>query len=285
MDDSPHHDPSASHRPVQPHVTRRLFLKSSGAAVAASAIAVPVAAQDSTPAASPVPGTASNAPSAVEHFNPVESVMVEALTARILPGTPEDPGAREAGVVFYIDRALAGTNEGYSKKTYTAGPFVNVTEDQADVEATSRTDIYQVVPTRQADVSRYGYQSVLTPQELYRRGLDSLGAYSESEYGAAFADLSEAQQDEILTAMEADEIAGFDAPSGSAFFTMVRNDTIEGMFSDPMYGGNQDMVGWKLIGFPGARGYYTAAEIDNADFSVEPTSLDEMRDSMASGGH
>lgn len=142
-----------------------------------------------------------------------------------------------------------------------------------------------MLPVRQGDVSRYGYQSVLTPQELYRRGLDSLEAYAQAEYGGAFTDLSEAQQDEIIAAMEADEVTGFDTPSGSAFFTMLRNDTIEGMFSDPMYGGNLDMVGWKLIGFPGARGYYTAAEIDNPDFSVEPQSLDQMRDSMANGGH
>lgn len=35
--------------------------------------------------------------------------MVEVIAARIRPGTPDDPGAREAGVVYYIDRELAGT--------------------------------------------------------------------------------------------------------------------------------------------------------------------------------
>ncbi|MDQ3657762.1 MAG: gluconate 2-dehydrogenase subunit 3 family protein [Chloroflexota bacterium] len=259
--------------PAEPHVSRRLFLKGSGATIAATGVAVPVAAQQATPDATPAITAQAEPAIAIEFFNPQESAMVEALTARLLPGTPDDPGAREAGVVYYIDRSLAGTNEGYSKKTYTQGPFLNVTEDQADVEATSRTDIYQVVPAREADVSRYGYQSVLTPQELYRRALESLGVYAEAEYGAPFVELSEAQQDEIVTALEADEVPNFEAPSGGAFFTMLRNGTIEGVFSDPLYGGNRDMVGWKLIGFPGARGFYTAEEMHDPGFSAEPVSL------------
>ena len=40
---------------------------------------------------------------------------------------------------------------------------------------------------------------------------------------------------------------------GKAFFTLFLQNTIEGFFSDPIYGGNRDMVGWKLLGFPGAR--------------------------------
>lgn len=270
------HDTSAiddTHRP--PHVSRRLFLKSSGAAIATAGatapVAVSVAAQDATPA---TPTTAAeDLGPAILFFNEAESEMVEAITARILPGTPDDPGAREAGVVYYIDRELAGTNQGYTVKTYTQGPYTSVTEDQASVEATSRTDTYQVVPVREADVSRYGYQSILTPQELYRRGLESLAAYAESEYGDSFTALTEDQQDAIVEALVADEAPGFDAPSGSQFFTMLRNHTIEGMFSDPLYGGNRDMVGWRLVGYPGARGFYTAEEMANPDFSADPVSL------------
>ncbi len=277
MSPSQHDDTSTSENARHTlHVSRRLFLKSSGAATATAGAAAPAAAQEASPAATP--GDAAPVPSgpAIQFFNAVESEMVDALTARILPGTPDDPGAREAGVVFYIDRELAGANQGYTVKTYTQGPYLGVTEDQASVEATSRTDIYQVVPVREADVSRYGYQSVLTPQELYRRGLASLAAYAESEYGDAFVALSGEQQDAIIQALEADEAPRFEAPSGQAFFTMVRNHTIEGMFSDPLYGGNRDKVGWRLIGFPGARGFYTAEEMANPDFSAEPVSLAEM---------
>jgi len=40
---------------------------------------------------------------------------------------------------------------------------------------------------------------------------------------------------------------------GQAFFDLLLQTPIEGFFSDPIYGGNRDMIGWKLIGFPGAR--------------------------------
>ncbi len=264
----------------QPHVTRRLFLKTSGAAAAGVAVTTPAMAQVGTPEATPVGGATDPAPLTLEFFNPVEAAMVEAVAARIFPGTRDDPGAREAGVLTFIDRNLSGANEGFTQKTYTYGPFLDVNENQAEDEVTSRTDLYQVVPVQQSDVSRYGFQSILTPQQLYRRGLASLAAHAEEGYGAPFTELSDEQQDEILSAMEADEASGFDAPSGSAFFAMLRNHTIEGVFSDPMYGGNRDMVGWKLIGFPGVRGFYTAAEMEDPKFSAEPVSLADM-----TGGH
>jgi gluconate 2-dehydrogenase gamma chain len=267
----------------QPPVTRRLFLKTSGAAVASVGVAAPTAAQQATPPAtpaaeaSPVAGEEAATAAAVEFFNPVEAAMVEALTARIIPGTPDDPGAREAGVVYYIDRTLAGPNGGYTVKTYEQGPFLVVNEAETPVERTSRTDIYRVVETAGGDiVSRYGYQSVLDPQEIYRRGLASVDAYAQETFGSTFLELSETDQDAVLEAMDADEATGFDAPSGKAFFTKLRNDTIEGMFSDPMYGGNRNMAGWRLVNYPGARGFYTAQEMHDPNFSADPVSLAEM---------
>jgi hypothetical protein len=34
---------------------------------------------------------------------------------------------------------------------------------------------------------------------------------------------------------------------------MFLQNVMEGFWSDPIYGGNKNMIGWKLIGFPGAR--------------------------------
>jgi gluconate 2-dehydrogenase gamma chain len=76
--------------------------------------------------------------------------------------------------------------------------------------------------------------------------------------------------------MDEDSATGFDGPSARAFFTRLRNDTIEGMFGDPMYGGNRDLVGWKLIGFPGAQRLYTPDDIKNPDFTRAPQSLAMM---------
>ena len=270
----------------EPQVSRRVFLKASGAAVAAASVTIPAVAQDATPApmgtpmaspmASPVSTTGKVQVSALQFFNPAEAAMVDAITARLLPGTSDDPGAREAGAMYFIDQALSGSNQGYTVKTYIQGPFLAVTEDQAPVETTSRPDIYQVIPINEADVSRYGFQSVLSPQEVYRRGLLFMDAYAQSAYGASFVELSEDKQDAVLTDMEGDTATGFDGPGAAAFFNTLRNDTIAGVFSDPLYGGNRDLVGWKLIGYPGARGYYTAAEIQDSSFSAEPVSLADM---------
>ncbi len=203
-------DVSPPSEPDTLHVSRRFFLKSSGAAIASAGVAAPVAAQQAspnqaTPPATPVPeatpvSTGQIVPTtAIHFFNPVEAAIVEALTARILPGTPEDPGAREAGVVYYIDRMLANPNGGYTIKTYEQGPFLVVSEQETPVETSSRTDIYRIVETQSTDlVSRYGYQSVLTPQEIYRRGTEYVDAFAKSSFGASFVDLSPEQQDTIL---------------------------------------------------------------------------------------
>jgi gluconate 2-dehydrogenase gamma chain len=79
----------------------------------------------------------------------------------------------------------------------------------------------------------FGYQGKATPREIYRDGLKNL---------KGFDSLQPEQQDEILQQMES-----------SLFFDLLRQNTIEGMFCDPLHGGNVDMVGWQLVGFPGPR--------------------------------
>lgn len=274
----------------KPGITRRLFLKTSSAALASSGAAAvgTVAALDGRSAAaqeaSPVPDhvIAAGEDQAIRFFNLHEAATVDALVSRILPGSEDDPGAHEAGVVYYIDAALSGTNEGLNLKTYLQGPFSVVSEEPTPVEAASTRDIYDVIEIPADQASRYGYQSILTPQETYRRGLGFVDAFAQEQFEQDFVDLSEEQQDEILTAMDEDTATGFGGPSARAFFTRLRNDTIEGMFGDPMYGGNRNMVGWKLIGFPGAQRIYTPEDIKNPNFTREPQSLAML---MANEGH
>lgn len=276
-------------------LSRRIFLKSSGAAVASAGAAAvgtaavfdgrSAAAQDASPVAAhdhaTTPGTGSEE-RAIQFFNPHEAATVDALVSRILPGSPEDPGAHEAGVVFYIDRSLGGANLGYTRKTYLQGPFPVVSEEPVPVEASSRRDVYDFVPLAGEQITRYGFQSLLTPQEIYRRGIEFVDAYAQSQFQQDFVDLTPEQQDQILTAMDEGTVTGFEGPSGEAFFTQLRNDTIEGMFSDPMYGGNRGMVGWKLIGYPGAQRFYTPNDIKNPSFRRDPQSLAQL---MAQEGH
>jgi gluconate 2-dehydrogenase gamma chain len=86
----------------------------------------------------------------------------------------------------------------------------------------------------------------------YSAGLAALDAYSRSRAGGAFAALPPERQDELIGHLEANRAPGF-VPSSSAFFELVLGATLEGMFGDPHYGGNQDFVGWELIGYPGLR--------------------------------
>jgi gluconate 2-dehydrogenase gamma chain len=76
-----------------------------------------------------------------------------------------------------------------------------------------------------------GYQSQATPREIYRQGITELKGFEK---------LSDAQKDEKLRSIET-----------SIFFRLLRQHTMEGMFCDPMHGGNRNLIGWQLIGFPG----------------------------------
>lgn len=142
----------------------------------------------------------------LKFFKASEARIIAAACERIFPSDQIGPGAKEAGVVVYIDRQLAGPY-GRDRYRYTKGPFVE-------------------------SVPEHGYQGKKNPQEIYRDGLQQLGA--------DFADLDDARQDDRLRAIEM-----------TMFFRLLRTHTIEGMFSDPMHGGNAGLIGWQLLGYPG----------------------------------
>jgi len=103
-----------------------------------------------------------------------------------------------------------------------------------------------------------GYFSNL--QTLYREGLETLDRLANALFGGGFAILPEERQDEILRICED---AGH--PKGSErlaqFFAVIHEHTLEGMFGDPVHGGNHGAVGWKLIGFPGAQWAYSPEQM------------------------
>ena len=98
-------------------------------------------------------------------------------------------------------------------------------------------------------------------QDFYRRGLDQLDTFSRDRFSSNFVALSVAQQDEIVAALEDGSASGFEWPSAREFFAVLRTHTMEGMFADPIYGGNRDFTGWQLVGFPGAQPTFTPAEL------------------------
>ncbi|MBV9746557.1 MAG: gluconate 2-dehydrogenase subunit 3 family protein [Acidobacteriia bacterium] len=165
-------------------------------------------------------------------FTADEANVVEAACARIFPSDENGPGAKEAGVVIYIDRQLAGPY-GRDKYRYTQRPFVE-------------------------SVPEHGYQGKANPRLIYREGLKSL---------AGFTNRTPAEQDARLRDIET-----------TMFFRMLRQHTVEGMFSDPLHGGNAGLIGWQLIGYPGPLMNYRE-EIDKLHgepFRRKPVSLAQV---------
>jgi gluconate 2-dehydrogenase gamma chain len=103
----------------------------------------------------------------------------------------------------------------------------------------------------------------------YTTGLASLDAYSRTSKGSAFKSLSASDQDAILTDVQANRAAGFTGGS-AVFFNLLRTHTIQGTFSDPFYGGNDNFIGWDLIGYPGSR-IVVSANQQRMDVKPEPS--------------
>ncbi len=104
----------------------------------------------------------------------------------------------------------------------------------------------------------HGYQAKANPREVYRAGIAALGDFTA---------LTPEKQDEQLRSIER-----------TKFFQMLRAHTLEGMFCDPMHGGNAGLIGWQLIGFPGPHMSYRD-EIDKhhgLPYRPKPVSLEQV---------
>lgn len=106
---------------------------------------------------------------------------------------------------------------------------------------------------------------------LYRRGIRAIDVYARAKFGRTFRSLGDELKEAVLMAFEAGSIAEFkDAPE---FFETVRCHVLEGVFCEPQYGGNKDMIGWRLVNFPGQQFGYTDAYL-NKRVDLEPVAED-----------
>ncbi|WP_424768167.1 gluconate 2-dehydrogenase subunit 3 family protein [Paenibacillus sp. sgz302251] len=103
-----------------------------------------------------------------------------------------------------------------------------------------------------------GYFSHL--QKYYRQRLQDFNDLAVRLYGAEFVGLSPDKQDDLLHKIELLQLSE-DGENMRIFFEVIYEHTIEGTFGDPMYGGNRDFAGWKMIGFPGAHWGYTGEQM------------------------
>jgi gluconate 2-dehydrogenase gamma chain len=173
-------------------------------------------------------------------FDEHEWATVDAATARIIP-TDHDAGAREAMVVRFIDRYLAGPERVYSA---------------ADGSGFLRVD---------GKIAEVWSRHIERMQQVYRDGVRELDRTAR-RFGRDFADLADEQQDEVLVVLSGaprpEPISGaagggrayganLQSDAGLEFFPALCLHTRQGFYSDPVYGGNHGRVGWKVIGFPG----------------------------------
>jgi gluconate 2-dehydrogenase gamma chain len=181
-------------------------------------------------------------------FTADEASLVEAAVDRLIPPDERGPGGKDAGCAVYIDRQLAGPY-GRGAGSYLMPPFMPGAATQ-------------------------GYQHPDSPAARYRAGLKALAAYVAATFsGKSFRDLAAADQDKVLTGLESGSITLTDVKSAD-FFTLLLANTLEGFFADPIYGGNRDMAGWRLIGFPGARyDYRDWVDRHNEPYPLPPVSI------------
>ncbi|MGB3541001.1 MAG: gluconate 2-dehydrogenase subunit 3 family protein [Mesorhizobium sp.] len=175
-------------------------------------------------------------------FTPHQRATVEAAMARIIP-SDETPGAREAGCIDFLDRYLSGIDFIFAKPD---GSGFEVLEGKAADSWRRRVEILR---------AKYG------------QGIADLDARAENAFSADFVDLTPEQQDGILKLVDTGEQASTkaEAASGSSepalqqtsteidldFFPLLVVHTRQGFYADPIYGGNRQQMGWKVIGFHG----------------------------------
>lgn len=179
--------------------------------------------------------------------------ITETAVERIFPADEIGPGAKELGVAFFIDHQLASP-WGSNAREYMTGPFLPGEYTQ-------------------------GSQSPMLNRDIFTIGLARLEKEAQSRFSTNFWRLEDEQADEILVDFE--DIQGeqkikLDGITSSAFFALLRNLTIEGVYSDPMYGGNQNMEGWKMKNFPGHQMSYLEHIEKEEYLEIKPQSLSSM---------
>jgi gluconate 2-dehydrogenase gamma chain len=225
---------------------RRRFLQSVGALSAASV------ASGAESVAPPEDGRGTPAPAAAFlYLTAPEVAFLEAALDRLIPADELGPGAREAAVAVFIDRQLAGAY-GVLARGYRSGPFFEGTPQQ-------------------------GYQSPLAPREVYRIAIAETDAHCRSRHGRPFARLSPPEQDAVLHGLDEGSLE-LPSVSSALFFSLLWTDVQEGFFADPIYGGNRDKAGWRLVGFPGVAAVYTAhIERHGVPYRAEPVSIADVQ--------
>ena len=326
--------------------TRREFLKlglaAAASAAAASGIEIPLLGNQNSNLQNQLNSANTQVTNLKNRINTVtgfvslsvsEQALVEAIVETIIPSDSTGPGAKEAGVIYFIDRQLAA-DYGQSANMFRDAPHI-----PTKLPANSVTPLMvspslawaflaapggapgsspaggggSAAPRPYTGDSTHGitasprvgsgiaYQYALNLREFWRVGLAALEKYANAVYGGNFESLSGANQLKLLQDLwanlpttnyaTADDLTGFSNIIPSDFAYEVTFMTWAGFLMDPLYGGNQNMVGWAYVGFNGVNfGNFYGEGLDQKSLMVAtaptrltPASLAQYQQ-KASGG-
>lgn len=234
-------------------LSRRKFLQYTGVVTGAAAIAGPVvsvAAQDTSSQADHATKATPILRGRMFFTNDLEFSTLSAAAERIFPKDENGPGAVELAVPYFIDNQLAGAY-GYNAREYTAGPH------------------FPGAPTQ-------GYQTPLLRREMFKQGLKALNDAAHKEFNKDFQRLQGEEQDKILGLCESGKLQTEGFPP-DYFFSQLREAVLAGVYSDPIYNGNNNMDGWRMKDYPGAQMAYSNIMNSDKFEKIDPQSLADMQ--------
>ena len=191
---------------------------------------------------------------------------LRAVTARLVPGPPDDPGpgALEVNAAEAID-LLLGAFSLDPPLIHAGGPF-------SGRDGGGRDDFARFVPLDHA--AELGWRlrlegsrgrperefagPVLGLQDIYRSGLARLDELARARGGGGFAAAPPSVQDALLAVGE---------PTVQRLVDAALTNTLEALCGPPEYGGNRGLAGWRGLRWPGDRqpDGFTAAQVSEPD--------------------
>lgn len=241
------------------NLSRRKFLQYTGMVTGGAAAAFTLTAITPATAATGDTGLSGHATSATEKplsrgrmvfTSALEFNTLSEAAERIFPKDESGPGAKELAVPYFIDNQLAGAY-GYNAREYIGGPHY-------------------------AGASTQGYQTSLLRRDVFKQGLKALNDTAQTRFKKDFPSLDGSEMDQILTDCEKGKIETSGFTSGY-FFGLLKDAVIAGVYSDPMYNGNNNMDGWRLKDYPGAQMTYSYLMSSEKFEEVAPISLSSMQ--------
>jgi gluconate 2-dehydrogenase gamma chain len=181
------------------------------------------------------------------YLNQSEQLLLEAIAEAVIPSDSSGPGAKEAGVIYFIDRQLA-SDYGSCGTMYMQGPYVP--SGQAG-PITVGNIVYPHGTPAQSLTAGTRYQYAMDLRYFWRFGLDAFRSYCNTHYGANFRDLATTKQMQALNDLWNNKPPSFNGIVPVDFANELYMMIWAGFLMDPIHGGNRGMVGWEYVGFTG----------------------------------